>query len=352
MQQHSWRPVPPSSVGITLEQHISQQMAMSPGATGHFTALLYQVMLAAKLVDARVRQAGLADVLGLTGETNVQGERVQKLDLVANEIFCTVLQRGMRTCAIASEELETAILLDGGGRYAVAMDPLDGSSNIDCNVTIGTIFGIWRRRSESMERGQDDDLLQPGSALRAAGYIAYGSSTMFVYSTGAKFGVHGFTLDPRIGEFFLSHQDIRVPTHGNTFSVNEGNSTKWEPSTRKWVEHLKEEDAATRRPYGARYVGSLVADAHRTLIKGGIFAYPADRKSPKGKLRLQYEANPMAFLFEAAGGRAITGRAKAPGGSNRILDVRPETLHERTPLVIGSTEDVDTYERFLGDAGA
>jgi fructose-1,6-bisphosphatase I len=349
MQQNSWRPAPQSAVGITLEQHVVQQMAMSPGATGHFTALLYQVALAAKLVDARVRQAGLADVLGYTGDTNVQGERVQKLDAVANEIFCTVLQRGGRVCSIGSEELETAILLDGGGRYAVAMDPLDGSSNIDCNVTIGTIFGIWRRKSESMDRGHEDDLLQPGTAMRAAGYIAYGSSTMLVYSTGPKFGVHGFTLDPTIGEFFLSHQDIRVPTRGNTFSINEGNSAKWEPSTRRWVEHLKEEDAASKRPYGARYVGSLVADAHRTLIKGGIFAYPADVKSPQGKLRLMYEANPMAFLFEAAGGRAISGRPKAAGASNRILDVRPDTLHQRTPLVLGSVEDVGIYERFANE---
>ncbi len=352
MQQHSWRPVPPSAVGITLEQHIAQQMAMSPGATGHFTALLYQIMLAAKLVDARVRQAGLADVLGVTGDTNVQGERVQKLDVVANEIFCTMLKRGMRTCAIASEELDHAIVLDGGGRYAVAMDPLDGSSNIDCNVTIGTIFGVWRRRSESMERGHEGDLLQPGTALRAAGYIAYGSSTMFVYSTGPRFGVHGFTLDPHIGEFFLSHEDIRVPKRGNTYSVNEGNSSKWEPSMRRWVEHLKQEDSATQRPYGARYVGSLVADAHRTLVKGGIFAYPADTKSPKGKLRLQYEANPMAFIFEAAGGRAITGRAAAPGASNRVLEVVPESLHDRTPLVLGSPDDVDTFERLLVESGA
>jgi fructose-1,6-bisphosphatase I len=350
MQQHSWRPVPQSSVGITLEQHIAQQMAMSPGATGHFTALLYQVMLAAKLVDARVRQAGLADVLGVTGDVNVQGERVQKLDVVANEIFMTVLSRGQRTCAIASEENDEATLLEGGGRYAVAMDPLDGSSNIDCNVTIGTIFGIWLRRSDSMDTGQNEDLLQPGTALRAAGYIAYGSSTMFVYSTGTKFGVHGFTLDPRIGEFFLSHQDIRVPLRGNTFSVNEGNSTKWDPSTRRWVEHLKENDPETKRPYGARYVGSLVADAHRTLIKGGIFAYPADQKSPKGKLRLLYEANPMAFLFEAAGGRAVTGLTKAAGGSSRILEIKPDQLHQRTPLVIGSAEDVTVYERFAAES--
>ena len=341
----SWRTVPPSKVGITLETHVSQQMAMSPGATGHFTALLYQIALAAKLVDSRVRQAGLADVLGWTGDVNVQGEQVQKLDEVANETFCTVIQRGQRTCAIASEELEEPIIVPGSGRYVVCMDPLDGSSNIDCNVSIGTIFGVYRRKSDPGGVATKEDILQPGSALRAAGYIVYGSSTMFVYSTGPRFGVHGFTLDPTIGEFFLSHQDIRVPQRGNIFSVNEGNTAKWDEGTRRGVEYLKIEDPETKRPYGARYVGSLVADAHRTLVKGGIFAYPADRKSPKGKLRLLYEANPMAFIFEAAGGRASTGKG-------RILDVVPEALHARTPLILGSTDDVADYERFAAGGEA
>jgi fructose-1,6-bisphosphatase I len=332
-------------VGITLETHVTQQMAMSPGASGHFTALLYQIALAAKLVDSRVRQAGLADVLGWTGDVNVQGEQVQKLDEVANETFCTVIQRGGRTCAIASEELEDPIYVPGNGRYVVCMDPLDGSSNIDCNVSIGTIFGVYRRKSEPTSAPTMQDILQPGSALRAAGYVIYGSSTMLVYSTGAKFGVHGFTLDPTIGEFFLSHQDIRVPQRGNIYSVNEGNTAKWDEGTRRWVEYLKSEDPETKRPYGARYVGSLVADAHRTLLKGGIFAYPADRKSPKGKLRLLYEANPMAFIFEAAGGRGSTGKS-------RILDVVPDALHARTPLILGSAEDVADFDRFAagGDA--
>ena len=320
---------------------------MSPGATGHFTSLLYQIALASKLVDSHVRQAGLADVLGWTGDVNVQGEQVQKLDEVANETFCTVMQRGPRVCAIASEELEEPIFVPGNGRYVVCMDPLDGSSNIDCNVSIGTIFAIYRRKSDPSGPADMSDVLQPGSALRAAGYVIYGSSTMLVYSTGAKFGVHGFTLDPTIGEFFLSHSDIKVPSRGNTFSVNEGNTAKWDEGTRSWVEWLKQEDPLTKRPYGARYVGSLVADAHRTLLKGGIFAYPADRKSPKGKLRLLYEANPMAFLFEAAGGRASTGKG-------RILDVGVETLHQRTPLVLGSSDDVADFERFAagGDPSA
>jgi fructose-1,6-bisphosphatase I len=345
MQPPSLHP-PASTVGITLEQHVAAQMAMSPGATGHFTSLLYQIALAAKLVDARVRQAGLADVLGYTGDTNVQGEQVQKLDEVANETFLTVMRRGGRVCALASEELEEAVIVPNcAGRYAVTMDPLDGSSNIDCNVSIGTIFGIYRRKSDPTGPADLGDLLQPGSALRAAGYVIYGSSTMLVYSTGAKSGVHGFTLDPTIGEFFLSHENMRVPTRGSTYSVNEGNYARWDDPTRRWVEYLKQEDKETKRPYGARYVGSLVADAHRTLLKGGIFAYPADKKSPGGKLRLLYEANPFAFLFEAAGGRAIDGRRP-------ILEIEPTALHQRTPLVLGSAEDVADFERFMGSPSA
>jgi fructose-1,6-bisphosphatase I len=345
MQPPSLHP-PASKVGITLDQHIAQQMAMSPGATGHFTSLLYQIALAAKLVDARVRQAGLADVLGYTGEVNVQGEQVQKLDEVANETFITVMRRGRACCAIASEELEQSVIVEGNGQYAVTMDPLDGSSNIDCNVSVGTIFGIYRRKSDPSGPANDGDLLQPGTDLRAAGYIIYGSSTMLVYSTGLQHGVHGFTLDPNIGEFFLSHENIKVPTRGGTFSCNEGNSSRWSESTRKWVEYLKQEHKESKRPYGARYVGSLVADAHRTLLKGGVFAYPSDTKSPQGKLRLLYEANPFAFIFEAAGGRACDGR-------NRILDIEPKELHQRTPLVLGSADDVADFERFAREgAGA
>jgi len=338
MQPPSLHP-PTSKVGITLEQHIAEQMVVSPGATGHFTSLLYQLALAAKLVDARVRQAGLADVLGYTGDVNVQGEQVQKLDEVANETFITVMRRGGRCCAIASEELEQAVIVEGNGRYAVTMDPLDGSSNIDCNVSIGTIFGVYHRKTDPSLPATEADLLQPGTDLRAAGYIIYGSSTMLVYSTGPKHGVHGFTLDPNIGEFFLSHENIKVPTRGNTFSVNEGNFVRWDDSTRKWVEYLKQEHKDSKRPYGARYVGSLVADAHRTLLKGGIFAYPADKKSPGGKLRLLYEANPFAFIFEAAGGRACDGR-------RRILEIEPKELHQRTPLVLGSADDVVDFEAF------
>jgi fructose-1,6-bisphosphatase I len=329
-----------SPVGITLEQHVVQQMAMSPGATGHFTSLLYQIALAAKLVDSRVRQAGLADVLGYTGDVNVQGEQVQKLDEVANETFITVLRRGGRCCAIASEELEEAVFVPGNGRYAVAMDPLDGSSNIDCNVSIGTIFGVYRRKSDPSGAANESDLLQPGRDLRAAGYVVYGSSTTLVYSAGK--GVHGFTLDPTIGEFFLSHDNMRIPQRGNTFSCNEGNSVRWDESTRKWVAWLKEDHKESKRPYGARYVGSLVADAHRTLLKGGIFAYPADSKSPKGKLRLLYEANPFAFIFEAAGGKACDGK-------RRILDIEPTELHQRTPLILGSPDDVADFERFASN---
>ena len=326
-------------MGITLEAHVAQQMAMSPGASGHFTSLLYQLCLAAKLVDSRVRQAGLAGVLGYTGDVNVQGERVQKLDELANETFITVVKRGGKVCAVASEELEEVAYVPGAGRYVLTIDPLDGSSNIDCNVSIGTIFGIYRRLSDSAGPADLADVLQPGTALRAAGYVVYGPSTMLVYSAGAKFGVHGFTLDPTIGEFFLSHRDMRIPDHASTYWVNEGNSVRWEQSTRDWIDWLKQEGEGPKRPFGARYVGSLVADAHRTLLKGGVFAYPADQKAKEGKLRLLYEANPFAFLFEAAGGRASDGR-------RRILDIPPEKLHQRTPLVLGSADCVADFERF------
>ena len=335
----SWRPADPAIVGTTLEAHIAQQMAISPGASGHFTSLLYQIALAGKLVDSRVRQAGLAGVLGYTGDVNVQGEQVQKLDELANETFLTVMRRGGKVCAVASEEDEDVSFVSGAGRYVVAIDPLDGSSNIDCNVSIGTIFGIYLRKSDASGPADMGDVLQPGSALRAAGYIIYGSSCMLVYSTGPKYGVHGFTLDPTIGEFFLSHGHMRVPQRGSTYSINEGNHARWSQGTRDWAAWLKEQGDEPKRPYGARYVGSLVADAHRTLLKGGVFAYPADEKAKDGKLRLLYEANPFAFLFEAAGGRASDGR-------KRILDIAPTALHQRTPLVLGSRQCVEDYERF------
>jgi fructose-1,6-bisphosphatase I len=328
-----------SRVGITLETYILEGMLGFPAATGAFTSLLNQFGLAAKLVTAKVRRAGLANVLGYTGQTNVQGELVQKLDEVANETLLSVLGRRGHCAAVASEELEEMKILssDPRAKYLVVVDPLDGSSNIDVNISIGTIFGVLRK-GDAKDEADVSDFLRPGRDLLAAGYVLYGSSTMIVITTGLG-GVHGFTYDPTVGEFFLSHENIRIPERGSTYSTNEGNSARWPDEVRRWNDWIKQENKEEGRPYGARYVGSLVADAHRTLLKGGIFAYPADRNH-QGKLRLLYEANPFAFIFEAAGGKASTGR-------ERILDIVPTSLHQRVPLVLGSPRDVDTFEQFM-----
>ncbi|TKC94724.1 class 1 fructose-bisphosphatase [Polyangium fumosum] len=338
----SWAPPPegPSRVGITLETFILEGQLGFPAATGTFTSLLNQIGLAAKLVTSKVRRAGLARLLGYTGQTNVQGELVQKLDEEANETLLSVLGRRRHCAAVASEELDSIRITstDRRAKYLVVFDPLDGSSNIDVNISIGTIFGVLRKETDG-EGATEADFLRPGRELVAAGYILYGSSTMLVITTGHG-GVHGFTYDPTVGEFFLSHENIRIPEQASLYSINEGNFAYWTDEVRRWNAWLKEEDKATARPYGARYVGSLVADAHRTLMKGGIFAYPADRKNKQGKLRLLYEANPFAFVFEAAGGKASTGSA-------RILDITPTELHERVPLVLGSPRDVDIFESFV-----
>lgn len=329
-----------SRVGITLETYILEGMLGFPAATGAFTSLLNQIGLAAKLVTSKVRRAGLANVLGYTGETNVQGEQVQKLDEVANETLLSALGRRGHCAAVASEELDEPRVLssDPRARYVVVVDPLDGSSNIDVNISIGTIFGVIRKPED--KAGADvSDFLRPGRELLAAGYVLYGSSTMLVITTGHG-GVHGFTYDPTVGEFFLSHENIRIPERGAIYSINEGNCARWTDPVRRWNAWVKEEDKTTNRPYACRYVGSLVADAHRTLLKGGIFAYPADQKSKSGKLRLLYEANPFAFIFEAAGGRATTG-------SERILDIVPTELHQRVPLILGSPREVELFEAFM-----
>jgi fructose-1,6-bisphosphatase I len=330
-----------SRVGITLETFILEGMMGNPAATGAFTSLLNQMGLCAKLITSKVRRAGLANILGYTGETNVQGEKVQKLDEIANETLIQVLGRRGHCAAIASEELDSIEVFTNNPRakYVMVFDPLDGSSNIDVNISIGTIFGILKRR-DAEGAVTVGDFLVPGTELLAAGYVLYGSSTVLVITTGAAGGVHGFTYDPTVGEFFLSHENLRIPDHGRTYSINEGNTASFSDEVRRWVAHLKETDEASGRPYGARYVGTLVADAHRTLLKGGVFAYPADKKSPGGKLRLLYEANPFAFLFEAAGGKASTGR-------ERILDIQPKELHQRVPLVLGSARDVDEFEEFM-----
>jgi fructose-1,6-bisphosphatase I len=339
--QHSWGPPPSNALpGTTLDRHILERQRNIPGATGDFTALFQQIALAGKIVNSRVRQAGLAGVLGLTGQTNVQGEQVQKLDEFANTVIARSCEAGGHLCLMASEEEDDPIRIPDQyptGKYVLLFDPLDGSSNIDVNVSIGTIFSIHRRVTIG-KHGTLADCLQRGSVQVAAGYILYGSSTMLVYTTGD--GVHGFTFDPSVGEFFLSHENIRIPVRGNTYSINEGNRARWDPKLASWIDYVKTPDKESQRPYGARYVGSFVADFHRTLLKGGVFAYPADSKSPQGKLRLLYEAAPMSFIAEAAGGAASDGK-------QRILEIQPDQLHQRTPLFIGSRDDVALAEEFL-----
>ena len=322
----------------TLAEFIVERQHEFTYATGELSQLLTSFRLAGKVVNREVNKAGLAeDILGAQGTENVQGEAQQKLDVYANDLFIRLLRSQGMVCAVASEENDDIVHFDNGGKYVVTMDPLDGSSNIDVNVSIGTIFSVHRRVSTGRD-GTMKDCLQKGSVQVAAGYIMYGSSIMFVYTTGD--GVHGFTLDPVVGEFFLSHENIRMPTRGGLYSINEGNRVNWDPSVAKWVDWIRSKDGSGVRPYGHRYVGTLVADFHRTLLKGGVFAYPADVKNKNGKLRLLYEASPMAFIAEAAGGAASTGK-------QRILDVEPTELHQRVPLYIGSKDDVDEALKFV-----
>jgi fructose-1,6-bisphosphatase I len=324
--------------GWTLERFLSERQRAFPSATGEFTQLFQQLALAGKIISSRVNQAGLAGLLGHTGKTNIQGETVQKMDEFANSTLIQCLESGGQVCLMASEEVDDPIPIPTRfprGRYILMFDPLDGSTNIDVNISIGTIFSVHRRLSES-DPGLRD-CLQVGSKQVAAGYIIYGSSCMFVFTSGD--GVHGFTLDPAVGEFFLSHPDIKMPERGKLYSVNEGNEHVWDPRVRDWVKWLKTPDKAAGRPYSGRYIGTLVADFHRTLMKGGVFAYPADTKNKNGKLRLLYEAAPMAMIAAQAGGLASTGEQS-------ILDVAPTELHQRVPLYIGSKLDVlDAIER-------
>ena len=336
----SLRAMPTASlIGTTLREHVLTGMRAAPGATGQFTSLLNHISLAIRIISTRVRSAGLVGMLCYTGDMNVQGEAVQKLDAFANDVFINVLERSGHCGVLASEELDDIRIAERSGKYVVLFDPLDGSSNIDTDVSIGTIFAILRRGTHGEPVPLLEDALRPGRDIIAAGYAVYGPSTIFVLTTGH--GVDVFTLDPSVGEFFLSHGNVRCPERGNCYSANEGNYVRWTDGVKRWVDHLKTEDKARNLPYGHRYVGSLVADAHRTLLRGGIFAYPADTKSPNGKLRLLYEANPMAFIFEQAGGAATTG-------DGRILDVVPKALHQRVPLVLGSRGDVDTFLEFAG----
>ena len=326
----------------TIERFIFDQEHRYPEATGELSNLLYDIALAAKIIAAAIRRAGLVNILGAAGNRNVQGEEQQKLDVIANETFKNCLNHTGRVCVMGSEEDEDIIPVPPEypvGKYAVLFDPLDGSSNIDVNAAVGTIFSIYRRISLE-GRGTVADVLQPGCKQVASGYVMYGSSTMLVYTTGQ--GVHGFTLDPTIGEFLLSHPKIVTPRVGRYYSVNESNFGRWDRGTQAAVRGLKGDAPDLMPAKNSRYIGSLVADFHRNLIAGGIFLYPADSRNPQGKLRLLYEASPMAFIAEQAEGSATDG-------DNRILDIIPHHLHQRTPLVIGSRLDVgfvaDTVRR-------
>ncbi len=324
----------------TVVQHVQQQEKKILGATGEFASLINGILVGAKIIALEINKAGIGgDILGATGTRNVYGEAVQKLDDLANSTFLSIISKSGTVCAITSEEMENPVIIppEQAGKYIFMMDPLDGSSNIDVNVSTGTIFSIYRKKSLG-DTVTDQDLLQKGTDQVAAGYVVYGSSTMFVYSSGH--GVHGFTLDPSLGEFILSHPDIRIPERGNIYSINEGNTENWEDKQKKFVSYLKKMDKASGRPYKARYVGSFVSDFHRNLLKGGIFMYPSDAKNPSGKLRFEFEAGPMAFIAENAGGRASTGR-------ERILDIAPTNIHQCVPLYIGSRFDVEAAEEFL-----
>lgn len=331
----------PSFYGQTLEQHLLQMQRRQTGATGDFTGLFHQIALAAKIIASQVSKAGLANILGLTGDVNVQGEEVQKLDIFANNTLVRCVQQGGHVCVMGSEEVEEPIPIPPQypkGKYVLQFDPLDGSGNIDINASIGTIFSIHRRKTPGNGPGTIVDCLQPGRDIVAAGYVIYGSSNMFVYSAGQ--GVHGFTFDPAIGEFFLSHENLRIPKRGDTYSINEGNYHKWDEPVRAWVDWVKR-DEGDHKAYKLRYIGAMVADFHRTLLRGGIFVYPPDRKNASGKLRLLYEASPLAFVCEQAGGSATDG-------TTAIRDVIPTELHQRTPLYIGSPDDVADALRFVG----
>lgn len=328
---------------ITMDEFTIQETRKFPQATGDLSALLRDLGLAGKIINKQVRKAGLVDILGKHGATNVQGEEQMKLDVFANETLINILKNCSECAGIASEENDNHVSYEDtfscNAKYVVLFDPLDGSSNIDVNASIGTIFSIYRRVSPVGTTCTEEDFLQPGNKLVAAGYIIYGSSTMMVYAT--KLGVNGFTLEPSIGEFCLSHPNMQCKENGKIYSINQGNSVKYDEGMLAYLAYCMEENKEDGRPFTQRYIGSMVADMHRTLIKGGIFMYPGDKSAPKGKLRLQYECNPMAFILEAAGGKALNNQ-------ERILDIVPTELHQRVPIFIGSKNMVDKAMEFVG----
>ncbi len=326
----------------TLDEFTIQSLRQFPHATGELSSLLRDIGLAAKRVNVEVNKAGLVDILGDYGSTNVQGEEVKKLDVYANNQFMGVLQRGVSCAGIASEELDDFVSFDDAvsrnSKYICMFDPLDGSGNIDVNVSIGTIFGIYRRVTEKGTPVTKEDFLQKGINQVAAGYVIYGSSTMLVYAT--RRGVNGFTLDPSIGEFCLSHPDIKCPDMGKIYSVNHGNFFQYADGVKKYITECQHKNAKTGGPYTQRYIGSMVADVHRNLIKGGIFMYPGTIDKPKGKLRLLYECNPFAFIVEVAGGKSSNGEVS-------ILDIQPTELHQRAPFFVGSKKMMEELEGYL-----
>lgn len=325
----------PSYDIISLNDFIIRRQKDFPYARGELSSLLHHIGTAAKMVNAKIRKAGLVEILGRSGGENPQGEEQQKLDRYADDVFIDALKASGECCGVASEENQNEVIfteeLSRRGKYVVCMDPLDGSSNIDYNVSVGSIFSIYRRVSERDAEASVDDFLQEGIRQVAAGYVIYGSSTMLVYTTGN--GVNGFTLDPTIGEFCLSHPNIRTPLSGRIYSVNEGNYIKFPDGVKRYIKYCQENDPASGRPYISRYIGSLVSDVHRNLLTGGIFLYPPSIIYPSGKLRLVYECNPVSFIIEQAGGLATDGM-------RRIMSIPPEGLHERSPFYCGSTEMV------------
>lgn len=319
------------SIGIALDRFIKNNQEQFQYASGELSQLLRDIALASKVVNREVSKAGLIDIMGALGSQNSAGDEQQKLDVLANIRFTRALTKGGEVCALISEETESFVDLNNDGKYVIAIDPLDGSSNIDSNVSIGTIFSIYRRKSPAGTPISDEDILQRGSEQVAAGYVLYGSSTMLVYTTGH--GVNGFTYELTLGEYFLSHADQKMPEDGKIFSVNEGPANTFPESVKKYLKYCKDQN------FTARYIGSLVADFHRNMLKGGIYIYPANAHNPKGKLRLMYECNALAFIAEQAGGRATDGK-------NRILDIQPKSLHQRTPFYVGSIKMVEKAESF------
>lgn len=324
---------------VTLEEYIIQSQNRFPGATGELSQLLRDIGLATKIISREVNKAGITNILGVDGSENVHGEEVKKLDIFADQQLISALERSQITCMVISEENDGIVRLSStGGKYIVYLDPLDGSSNIDVNVSVGSIFSIYMREARYDPTVKESDALQPGTRQVAAGYVLYGSSTTLAYTTGL--GVSLFTLDPSIGEFILCERNIRIPQFGTIYSINEGSYNTWDYGLKKYIKFCQEDDPETHRPYTTRYIGSMVADVHRTLIKGGIFIYPHSARYPEGKLRLMYECNPLSMIMEQAGGMATNGE-------KRILEIQPKAIHERSPIYMGSPENVLKVMDFL-----